>query len=187
MSWPIHEKIQRHLKERKHRKKDLAAALGIAPQTMTDICKGRSAVTLSHLRGLVRFFRLRSDYWLDESREDPSPADELDRVRNEDLRQLEALGLLGGESWRRTISRMQNFVARRREQWEQDFGAMSPEDARMLGLQELGEISLQQIQDAAMQESGDSSASSAASHAPGERNAGDVGGTTAMPADSKPR
>ncbi len=135
MTWPIHEKIQRLLKERKHRKKDLAAALGIAPQTMTDICKGRSAVTLSHLRGLVRFFGIRADFWLADSRENPSPSDHLERVRDDDLRQLEALGILGTDSWRRSLARVQGCVTRHREAWEREFGPMTAEDAALLGLQ----------------------------------------------------
>jgi len=77
MAWPIHEKIQRLLKERKKRKKDLASHLNIAPQTMTDICKGRSAVTLQHLRGIMSFFGLRADYWMDDSREEPNESDRL--------------------------------------------------------------------------------------------------------------
>ena len=90
----IEEKIRRLLAERSRRKKDLAAFLGIAPQTMTDICKGRSAVTLPHLKGLVRFFELRADYWLDDGRDEPGPLDRLEVLDNENLAQL-AIVLFG--------------------------------------------------------------------------------------------
>ncbi|MCB9891317.1 MAG: hypothetical protein H6833_06710 [Planctomycetes bacterium] len=91
MVFPIHEKIELQLRLSKRRKKDLASFLGIAPQTMTDICKGRSAVTLTHLKGLVRYFGLRSNYWLDDERRDPDPFDRLDLFGETDLRHLEAL------------------------------------------------------------------------------------------------
>ena len=74
----IAEKINAVLAERGLLKRDLARALGISPQTATDICKGRSAVTLPHLRSLVRFFGLRPDFWLDDSRLEPGAADEVD-------------------------------------------------------------------------------------------------------------
>ena len=89
MTMPIHEKIQKQLRQRRQRKKDLAAFLGIAPQTMTDICKGRSAVTLSHLRRLVDYFDLRADFWLDDSREEPALLDDSSLFSREDLALLE--------------------------------------------------------------------------------------------------
>lgn len=91
MAFPIHEKIQLQLSLRNRRKKDLAAFLGIAPQTMTDICKGRSAVTLMHLKGLIRFFELRASYWLDDNRRDPAPLDRIDLFDDQDMRRLEAV------------------------------------------------------------------------------------------------
>ena len=42
----IHEKISALLEQRRLKKRDLARALGVSPQTATDICKGRSAITL---------------------------------------------------------------------------------------------------------------------------------------------
>ena len=71
----IADKINAMLAERGLLKRDLARALGVSPQTATDICKGRSAVTLRHLRNLVRLFELRADYWIDETRIEPDPAD----------------------------------------------------------------------------------------------------------------
>ena len=72
---PIHEKITALLEQRHLKKRDLARALGVSPQTATDICKGRSAITLPHLRNLVAFFQVRADFWLDEERLLPEASD----------------------------------------------------------------------------------------------------------------
>ncbi len=73
----IHEKIVAQLEQRKLKKRDLARALSVSPQTATDICKGRSAITLPHLRNLVLYFGLRADYWLDESKLLPDASDKV--------------------------------------------------------------------------------------------------------------
>lgn len=77
MVHPLHEKIEHALSQRGLLKRDLARALGVSPQTATDICKGRSAVTLPHLRRLVAYFSLRADYWLDDARLAPTASDEV--------------------------------------------------------------------------------------------------------------
>lgn len=139
MTWPIHEKIQRLLKARKFKKKELAAHLGIAPQTMTDICKGRSAVTLRHLRGLVSFFGIRADYWMDESRENPGSFDLIHVVSDEDLRRFEELGVLDAPAWERTLARVRSFLARHHGAWEEEYGSFTPEEARILETRGKGE------------------------------------------------
>lgn len=73
----IHEKIVAQLEQRKLKKRDLARALSVSPQTATDICKGRSAITLPHLRNLVAYFGLRADFWLDEQRLLPDANDKV--------------------------------------------------------------------------------------------------------------
>jgi hypothetical protein len=107
--------------------------LGISPQTMTDICKGRSAVTLKHLSGIVKFFGLRASYWLDESRSEPAPFDRFDVVPETTLRELEALGLHDSEGWVATLRNMQRFVALHREDYEREFGPLRESDALLLG------------------------------------------------------
>jgi len=77
MVHPLHEKIEHALSQRGLLKRDLARALAVSPQTATDICKGRSAVTLPHLRRLVSYFGLRADYWLDDSRLVATASDEV--------------------------------------------------------------------------------------------------------------
>lgn len=71
----IHEKIVALLEQRQLKKRDLARALKVSPQTATDICKGRSAITLPHLRNLVSYFGLRADYWLDDQKLMPEDGD----------------------------------------------------------------------------------------------------------------
>ena len=71
----IHEKIAALLEQRHLKKRDLARALGVSPQTATDICKGRSAITLPHLRNLVAYFELRADFWIDDQRLLPDAGD----------------------------------------------------------------------------------------------------------------
>jgi plasmid maintenance system antidote protein VapI len=83
MAHPLHEKIEHALAQRGLLKRDLARALSVSPQTATDICKGRSAVTLPHLRGLVALFGLRADYWLDDSRLASLPGDEVQPLREQ--------------------------------------------------------------------------------------------------------
>ncbi len=134
MLYPIHEKIQHLLRKRKIRKKDLASHLGIAPQTMTDICQGRSSVTLKHLRGLVSFFGIRADYWIDDFRLEPEPRDYFKVLPDEDLQQMEALGIIGSPNWKSTLARVQYFIGMNRELWESHFGKVSVEDSRLLGL-----------------------------------------------------
>jgi plasmid maintenance system antidote protein VapI len=73
----IHEKIVAQLEQRKLKKRDLARALSVSPQTATDICKGRSAITLPHLRNLVAYFGLRADFWLDEQKLLPDANDKV--------------------------------------------------------------------------------------------------------------
>lgn len=136
MTWPIHEKIQRLLKDRKLKKKDLAAHLGIAPQTMTDICKGRSAVTLNHLRGLVSYFRIRADYWIDDDRETPGAFDMLGVVSEEDLRNFENLGVLDAQAWDETMHKVRSFLERHRGLWEDENGPFSRDEAAILSLHE---------------------------------------------------
>src|SRR5690606_26992087 len=90
----IADKINLVLAQRRMLKRDLARALGVAPQTATDICKGRSAVTLPHLRKLCELFQLRADYWLDDARLEPGPADRLQPGLERNLAGLAELGLL---------------------------------------------------------------------------------------------
>lgn len=130
MSFPIHEKIQLQLSLRKRRKKDLAASLGIAPQTMTDICKGRSAVTLMHLKGLIRFFDLRASYWLDDTRREPDPLDRVDLFDDADLRRLEAVLL--AEHPPETAAHELSAILRTRESALRAAGIESPHGLHLI-------------------------------------------------------
>lgn len=139
MTWPIHQKIQRLLKERKQRKKDLAAFLGIAPQTMTDICKGRSAVTLQHLRGIMRYFRIRADFWLDDSRKNPGTLDQYELVSDSELRQFEQLDIRNVAALSKTLSALRQFILKDRAAWDLQFGGLDKDVAGTLGIRPLDE------------------------------------------------
>ncbi|MFQ5504101.1 MAG: hypothetical protein ACE5F1_04785 [Planctomycetota bacterium] len=138
MPWPIHEKIQRLLRLHNKRKKDLALHLQSAPQTMTDICKGRSAVTLRHLRGLMSFFGLRADYWLDDGREEPDEVDHLHVLSNEELRQFKDVLRLGPRSWNSTLRKLRSFIAKNRSLWNRQVGQLGPKESKLLGLSKSG-------------------------------------------------
>ena len=112
---------------------------------MTDVSKGRSAVTLKHLRGLMEFFRLRASYWLDETRLEPLPFDRLDEVSDESLRKLEAFGLHDVRSFEPTLQKIQRFVASRRSEWEDEHGLMSEADRRLLGVEDDEELRLKPL------------------------------------------
>lgn len=143
MGRPIHEKINLLLTERGQKKKELAKALGISPQTMTDITKGRSSVTLQHLRGLVRFFNLRADYWLDDERDAPADHDQPPAASAA----LAAAGEVrrdndGRATFQRApnppdlMDKMRTFVRAHQEDWERTFGPIKPQEREVLGLRD---------------------------------------------------
>ena len=135
----IADKINAMLAERGLLKRDLARALGVSPQTATDICKGRSAVTLRHLRNLVRLFELRADYWIDETRIEPDPADRTADVAapgTEDprLARLRATGLLDVDTPDLVVRRLVEVARAHHDDWVRRFGEPSSDVRRLLGL-----------------------------------------------------
>ena len=136
MSSLLPEKINQLLAQRGLLKRDLARALGISPQTATDICKGRSAVTLQHLRRLVTFFGLRADFWLDESRSAPTEADELIPNLDEKIRALAQTGILHADDPAGLFDRMRAVVIEHRVEYLQRFGEPTREERRILHLPE---------------------------------------------------
>ncbi|MBL8725848.1 MAG: helix-turn-helix domain-containing protein [Planctomycetes bacterium] len=128
----IHEKISALLEQRRLKKRDLARALGVSPQTATDICKGRSAITLPHLRKLVAYFELRADFWLDEQRLTP---EELDRVGGDRLAAgLNQTGLPQLDDPERWLRMVRSFVLRHRTEFQAMFPDLSPAERKVLGL-----------------------------------------------------
>lgn len=140
----IHEKITALLEQRRLKKRDLARALGISPQTATDICKGRSAITLPHLRNLVSFFEVSAAFWLDDARLTP---EEVDRVG---ARASPPAGSATGSSAGsptgsaalpvpdpdRLLRRLRAFVQRHRAEFLATFPDLSGPERRLLGLGE---------------------------------------------------
>jgi transcriptional regulator with XRE-family HTH domain len=130
----IHEKISALLEQRRLKKRDLARALGVSPQTATDICKGRSAITLPHLRNLVAFFEVRADFWLDDHRLLPEAVDRAGNPRGGEA--LARTGLLQVTDPERLLRAIRVFVHKHRA----DFVAQNPDlaadERRVLGLAE---------------------------------------------------
>ncbi|MEO6593603.1 MAG: helix-turn-helix domain-containing protein [Planctomycetota bacterium] len=130
----IHEKITALLEQRRLKKRDLARALGVSPQTATDICKGRSAITLPHLRNLIAFFELRAEFWLDNNRLAPA---ELDRSANRSAAEaLARTGLLQVADPERLLRRIRAFVQQHRAELLAAYPDLTPDERRVLGLLE---------------------------------------------------
>ncbi|HEX6809989.1 MAG TPA: helix-turn-helix domain-containing protein [Planctomycetota bacterium] len=128
----IHEKISALLEQRRLKKRDLARALGVSPQTATDICKGRSAITLPHLRNLVAFFELRADFWLDEYRLVPA---DLDRNANRVAADaLARTGLLQISDPERFMHRIRGLVLKHRSEFLAAHPDLSIDERGVLGL-----------------------------------------------------
>jgi len=130
----IHEKITALLDQRRLKKRDLARALGVSPQTATDICKGRSAITLPHLRNLVSFFQIRSEFWLDDARLAPEDVDHVGRKDTADA--IQRTGLLAAEDPGRLINRLTAFAQSNREAFLAKFPDLTVGDRTLLGLGE---------------------------------------------------
>jgi plasmid maintenance system antidote protein VapI len=131
----IHEKISALLEQRSLKKRDLARALGVSPQTATDICKGRSAITLPHLRNLVAFFEVRADYWLDNERLLPDALDRrTQRSERAALGALARAGLHQLEDPERLLRAVRAFLARHRRGFLQAFPDLTADEKRVLGL-----------------------------------------------------
>ena len=138
----IHEKISALLEQRHLKKRDLARALGVSPQTATDICKGRSAITLPHLRNLVAFFALRADFWLDDQRLLPESLDlpgkdaggEPTGGRAGDA--FVRTGLLAVTDPERLLRAIRSFVARHRAEFLAQNPGLTAAERAVLGLGE---------------------------------------------------
>lgn len=131
----IHEKIVALLGQRHLKKRDLARALGVSPQTATDICKGRSAITLPHLRNLVAFFELRADFWIDDQKLLPDAGDRVVSTGNRS-EALARTGLLQVDDVERFVQRLRAFVADHRAAFVARNQDLTPEERRVLGFPE---------------------------------------------------
>ncbi|MCA8948606.1 MAG: helix-turn-helix domain-containing protein [Planctomycetes bacterium] len=128
----IHEKIVALLEQRRLKKRDLARALGVSPQTATDICKGRSAITLPHLRNLVAFFAVRADFWLDAERLLPESTDGVDGHRAVDA--IAQSGLLQVSDYEKLLQSIRSHLARHRSEFLAMHPDLEPAARRFLGL-----------------------------------------------------
>ncbi|MBL8755294.1 MAG: helix-turn-helix domain-containing protein [Planctomycetes bacterium] len=128
----IHEKITALLEQRRLKKRDLARALGVSPQTATDICKGRSAITLPHLRNLVSFFAVRAEFWLDDERLQPEDIDHTAARGNATA--LARAGITQLAEPERFLRRLRTFVQHHRAAFLAMFPDLTPIERQLLGL-----------------------------------------------------
>jgi plasmid maintenance system antidote protein VapI len=139
----IHEKISALLEQRRLKKRDLARALGISPQTATDICKGRSAITLPHLRNLVTFFQVRAEFWLDDHRLAPEEVDRADKSRI--VEALARAGFLQLDEPEHLLQHVRKFVQNHRAAFLLACPDLSADERRFLGLHDAQPGALGQI------------------------------------------
>jgi transcriptional regulator with XRE-family HTH domain len=128
------DKINFLLEERGLMKRDLARALEISPQTATDICKGRSAITLPHLRNLIRFFGLRADYWMDEERLEPADIDEFVPRLNDKFHAIAKTRLLHLEDPAGFVDRLIRLASRHRDEYARTYGPLGTDERDLLGI-----------------------------------------------------
>ncbi len=134
MVHPLPDKIERELAHRGLLKRDLAKALGVSPQTATDICKGRSAVTLPHLRRLVEWLGLRADYWLDDTRATPDAADKVCPQMDAKVRALHEFDGFAVENPAAAFAQLREFARERADEFVRRFPNTSDDVRRQLGL-----------------------------------------------------
>jgi plasmid maintenance system antidote protein VapI len=130
----IHEKISALLEQRRLKKRDLAKALGVSPQTATDICKGRSAITLPHFRNLVTFFEVRAEFWLDDNRLVPEAWDRAQKQGATEA--LARVGLFQVNDPEHLLRRVRAFVQKHRAEFLAACPDLSSDERRFLGLVE---------------------------------------------------
>ncbi len=143
----IHEKIVAQLEQRRLKKRDLARALGVSPQTATDICKGRSAITLPHLRNLVAFFELRADFWIDDRKLLPEPGDRVHATGTQNDT-LTKSGLLQVADVERFVQRMRALAADHQREFLARNPDLTAEERRLLGLAETASGSVGRVSEA---------------------------------------
>ncbi len=134
----IHEKIVAQLEQRKLKKRDLARALSVSPQTATDICKGRSAITLPHLRNLVNYFGLRADFWLDDQKLLPEPSDRVGATGESDA--LTKSGLTKLLDPVRFVQRLRAIVGEHKREFTTRNPDLNDAERQLLGLPENGSL-----------------------------------------------
>jgi plasmid maintenance system antidote protein VapI len=143
----IHEKIVALLEQRRLKKRDLARALGVSPQTATDICKGRSAITLPHLRNLVSYFELRADFWLDDQKLLPEPSDRV-QAQGTAANALAGSGLLEIADLDKFLQRVRSFLIDHQKSIQARFPDLSDAEKSVLGIQPIAPGSVGEVRTA---------------------------------------
>lgn len=133
MGLPLHTKIVRLLAIRGLERKDLAAALGVAPQALEALLKGAAPPTLAQLKALIRFFGIRADYWLDDARAEPTAADACLPGPDRGLEELRRQGIVLPADRAAFQEKVRRFVLGHPAEWAAQFGALSREELAVLG------------------------------------------------------
>ena len=136
MARRIHEKVSRLLRERGFKNKELAAALGVSTQVLQQLLDGEIPFDLHHLKGLVEFFGIKADYWIDDSRGDPQAEDVVDRPKGDTTRVLENLGIHVSPAELSFREKVRKFLLDHPEEWTALFGPLTREEMELLGLKD---------------------------------------------------
>jgi transcriptional regulator with XRE-family HTH domain len=142
----ITDKITWLLADRGLKRRTLADALGVTPQTVSDILNGRSQITVAHLRRLVEFFGLRADYWLDDSRLEPTRFDDRISGLQRKVAELADGWVLRCEDPAPILRRLLTFASERQAEYEQRFGRITADERRLLGSPPEGEGRVGRVQ-----------------------------------------
>ena len=132
MGRPINKKIESLLRERDFNQKDLANTLGISSQSLQEIIKGRTTVNVPVIQGLVRFFKLRADYWVDDQKDDPTPNDVIGGTSGTDQKANERLGLSIPQDSAGFKKKVEAFIKNHPEEWATQFGPLTREELDLL-------------------------------------------------------
>ncbi len=134
---PVHEKIAKLLKERGFKKKELAEALGVSLQGLAEILKGRSQVTVSHLKALVKFFGIKAEYWIDDGKDDPTPSDMITDHAGPSEESLRKHGVTIPDARMDFREKIQKFILQHPEEWTAQFGPLTQEEMELLSEMDL--------------------------------------------------
>ena len=132
MGRQLHKKIDTLLRERDFAEKDLAAALGITNQSLQDILKGRGSVNVQILQGLVRFFGIRADYWINDEKAEPTTDDVVPTTDGFSTKTLEKMGISKSKETGNFVTKIRDFIKDHPEEWATQFGPLTREELDIL-------------------------------------------------------
>ena len=132
MARAINKKIAKLLKERGFKKKDLAEAMGISVQALNDILEGRTQITVSGLKALVKFFGIRADYWINDEKNEPTREDFLENHLEFSEETLKKYGIKIPTTGKSFGLKIKQFILEHPEEWTAQFGPLTREEMEIL-------------------------------------------------------